>query len=85
MPTRLAMNWEDRISFVLTDTLALKRLAMPDVEKTPAGEDGFDADVAITTGDLASLLSGLIEALGGEAPPSMTGAAVAAELTTMEN
>jgi recombination associated protein RdgC len=85
LPTRLAMNWEDRISFVLTDTLALKRLAMADVEKTPAGEDGFDADVAITTGELASLLSGLIEALGGEAPPSMTGAAVAAELTTMEN
>lgn len=89
MPTRLAMNWEDRLSFVLTDTLALKRLAMADVEKTPAGEDSFDADVAITTGELSGLLAGLIDALGGEAPPAMTvsgtvAGQMPAELATIE-
>ncbi len=72
LPTRLAMNWEDRLSFVLTDTMALKRLALSEVDKAPPGEERFDADVAITTGELGGLIAGLIEALGGEAPPAMT-------------
>lgn len=95
-PTQLAMTWQDRISFVLTDTLTVKRLAMAEVEKTPAGEDGFDADVAITTGELGGLLADLLEALGGEAPLGAAGTAdpagakppapggAPAELATME-
>jgi len=37
---------------------------------SPAGKDdgGFDADVAIATGELRLLLPDLIDALGGEMP-----------------
>ena len=31
-------------------------------------DDGFDADVAIATGELRKLLPDLLEALGGEMP-----------------
>jgi recombination associated protein RdgC len=70
LPTQLAMTWNSRVSFVLTDTLALKKIKLLDVvlESTSGadGEDGgFEADVAITTGELQHLLPSLIAALGG--------------------
>lgn len=71
MPTRLALTWNDRVSFVLTEGLQLKKLAFLDVvfEGTSAGkDDGFDADVAIATGELQKALPALLEALGGEPP-----------------
>lgn len=78
LPTQLAMTFDSRVSFVLTETLALKRIRLLDVVLEAggdAGEKGFDADVALATGELARLLPALIEALGGEAaattaPPS---------------
>ena len=76
VPTRLALTWNDRISFVLTEALALKKLAFLDavLEDGPlaagdTSDDHFDADVAIATGELARMLPALIEALGGEATP----------------
>ncbi|MDP1530658.1 recombination-associated protein RdgC [Rhodoferax sp.] len=69
MPTRLALTWNDRVSFVLTEGLQLKKLAFLDVvfEGTSQGkDDGFDADVAIATGELQKALPALLEALGGE-------------------
>ncbi|WP_018715841.1 recombination-associated protein RdgC [Brachymonas chironomi] len=68
VPTRLAMTWQDRVSFMLTDTLQLKKLAFQDVvfeDKSP-DDDGFDADAAIATGELIVLLPALFEVLGGE-------------------
>jgi len=70
LPTQLAMTWNSRVSFVLTEALTLKKIKLLDVvlENTgPAGsaDDGFDADVAITTGELQHLLPDLIDALGG--------------------
>jgi recombination associated protein RdgC len=70
LPAQLAMTWNSRVSFVLTDSLALKKIKLLDVvleEGSPAdGTDGgFDADVAITTGELQHLLPDLIAALGG--------------------
>lgn len=76
LPTRLALGWQGRVSFVLTDTLQLKRIAFDDVvfESTKgsqtAPEESFDADAAIATGELAPLIGELIEALDGEADPS---------------
>jgi recombination associated protein RdgC len=35
------------------------------------GEDAFDADVAISTGELAKLIPELVEALGGEVEPKV--------------
>jgi len=66
--TRLAMTWEGRISFIMTDSLVIKKLAFLDVvfEGHKQGkEDAFDADVAITTGELSKLIPDLIDALGG--------------------
>jgi recombination associated protein RdgC len=70
LPTQLALTWRSRVSFVLTETLALKKIKLLDVvleNKAPTdrGDDGFDADVAISTGELRLLLPDLIEALGG--------------------
>jgi recombination associated protein RdgC len=69
LPTRLALTWDSRVSFVLTESLQLKKIAFLDVvfEGTSAGkDDGFDADTAIATGELCKLLPDLFEALGGE-------------------
>ena len=69
LPTRLALTWEGRVSFSLTEALQLKKIAFLDVvfEATYTEKDeGFDADVAIATGELRKLLPDLLQALGGE-------------------
>ena len=69
LPTRLALTWDSRVSFVLTESLQLKKLAFLDVvlEGGSSGKsDGFDTDVAIATGELKKLLPDLLDALGGE-------------------
>ena len=70
LPTQLAMTWAGRVSFVLTEALTLKKIQLLDVvlEGAPqSGRDdnGFDADVAISTGELRLLMPELIAALGG--------------------
>lgn len=70
--TRLAMTWADRVSFVLTESLAIKRVTVLDVlkEQADAGGTGdderFDADFVLMTGELAKLIADLTGALGGE-------------------
>lgn len=69
LPTRLALTWDSRVSFVLTEGMQLKKLAFLDVvfEGNSTGkDDGFDTDTAIATGELRKLLPDLLEALGGE-------------------
>lgn len=70
LPTKLALTWDSRVSFVLTEGLQVKKLTFLEVvfEKTSTGkDDGFDADVAIATGELCKLIPDLLDALGGEA------------------
>jgi recombination associated protein RdgC len=70
--TRLAMTWADRVSFVLTDALDVKRVAPLDVLKENAelaattDQDQHDADMALMTGELSKLITDLVDALGGE-------------------
>lgn len=69
LPTRLAMTWDDRVSFVLSEGMQLRKLAFQDgvFEKTSKEkEDSFDADAAIATGEIGRLIPDLLEALGGE-------------------
>jgi recombination associated protein RdgC len=69
LPTRLAMTWEGRVSFSLTEALQLKKVTFLDVvfeNATSDKDEGFDADVAIATGELQQLLPDLMAALGGE-------------------
>jgi recombination associated protein RdgC len=70
--TRLALTWADRISFVLTESLDIKRVSPLDVikegnEGVAANDDEkFDSDMTLMTGELAKLLGELVDALGGE-------------------
>lgn len=69
VPTKLALIWMDRVSFVLTDTLQIKKIAFLDGVFDGASqekEDGFDADMAIATGELRQLIPELLAALDGE-------------------
>ena len=85
-PTRLALTWNGRVSFVLTDALQIKKLAFLDGvyegRKADRGDEAFDADAAIATGELAPLIGDLIDALGGEAPLGVSAAAAAAPAVT---
>ena len=66
LPVQLALTWNDKVSFVLTEQLAIRKIDIRGVEDAPKGEDGFDADAAIATGELAALLPELLASLGGE-------------------
>ncbi len=71
VPTQLALTWNDRVSFVLTETAQVKKLKLLDVvldgvQEGGKDDDGFDTDAAILTGELTAMLPDLIEALGGE-------------------
>lgn len=71
--TRLALTWSDRISFVLTEQLQIKRVAFLDLLKEDAerrgenADDLFAANFTLMCGELALLLQQLMEALEGEA------------------
>lgn len=72
VPTRLAMTFDDRISFVLTERMEIKRLAFLDLiteeaDKAVAnGDPQFEADFALMSAELSRLIPALIAALGGE-------------------
>lgn len=80
VPTQLALTWNERISFMLTETAQVKKLKLLDVvldgvQEGGKDDDGFDTDVAILTGELSGLLPDLLEALGGELTPGSAGTA----------
>lgn len=70
--SRLALTWDDRVSFVLTDALEIKRVEPLDVlaENSEAAglaeDERFNADMTLMTGELAKMINGLVTALGGE-------------------
>lgn len=65
-PTKLALTWDARVEFVLTEGMQLRKLTFLDVVTESPDAEGFDADVAIFTGEMSKLLPDLIAALGGE-------------------
>ncbi|EAO8183679.1 recombination-associated protein RdgC [Salmonella enterica] len=70
----LSLGWQGRISFKLTDYFSIKRIKFfddirsqnDDIESEDAALR-FDADFVLMTGELNSLISDLIDSLGGEA------------------
>lgn len=73
LPTRLALTFDDRISFILTDKLEIKRLDFLDIVKESLdsgdSEDAralFDASFVLMTAEAVRLLAALVAALGGE-------------------
>ena len=71
LPTKLALGWAGRVGFLLTQALHLKKIAFQEgvfEEGARSSDDErFDADVALSTGELSGLITDLIDALGGEA------------------
>ena len=70
LPTRLAMTWEGRVSFMLTETFQIKKLSFVEGVfqdgASSSKDDRFDADAAIATGEIRKLIPDLLAALGGE-------------------
>lgn len=67
-PTKLAMNWNGRVDFVLTNSGHLTKLKFLDAVFDGAaakGPDNFDSNVAIFTGEMNILIADLVDALGG--------------------
>ena len=71
VPVRLGLTWNDRISFVLTEHLHIKRIQFLDILKREGdGEiqdeaEQFAIDFTLMTGELSTLLADLTAALGG--------------------
>ena len=70
--TRLALTWNDRVSFVLTEQMQVKKVSFLDMIKEDAerqaenADDLFAANFTLMSGELAQLLAQLVEVLGGE-------------------
>ncbi|TXI94850.1 MAG: recombination-associated protein RdgC [Burkholderiaceae bacterium] len=69
--TKLAMTWDDKISFVLTENLTIKRIKPLDIlseDKELAADENerFDADFVLMTSELATMLDDIVYSLGGE-------------------
>ena len=71
-PTRLGLTWKDRVSFVLTDKLQVKRLEFLEMSKDSTEGDEvdpaeqFDIDFAVMAGELGGLLKDLTSVLGND-------------------
>jgi len=69
-PVRLGMTWNDRVAFVLTDKLQLKRLEFLTMNEDADTADQvdpaeqFDIDFAVMAGELGALLKDLTIVLG---------------------
>lgn len=71
--TKLALEWRERVQFILADDASMKRLKFTetvleqneDIDKDDIAQR-FDADFTLMTGELSQLINELITALGGE-------------------
>ncbi|ASF44672.1 recombination-associated protein RdgC [Methylovulum psychrotolerans] len=70
---KLAVNWADRLAFIVDEHLAIKRLRFLDLVQDQAADvqadneaERFDADFAIMSLELGQFLPRLVELFGGE-------------------
>lgn len=71
-PTQLAIDYNGRVSAVLTDRLTLRKVELDNVvfegakAGTEAAAEALDADFAIATGEMGPMIDDLLTELGGE-------------------
>lgn len=72
--TKVGLDWQERIQFLLNEDASVKRLKFSDTLREQnddfsreEAELRFDADFVLMTGELAALTDSLINVLGGEA------------------
>ncbi|SJM92001.1 Recombination-associated protein RdgC [Crenothrix polyspora] len=70
---KLAISWDERISFVIDDILSIKRLRFLDLIQDQVADSNsddaaakFDTDFSIMSAELANFLPRLLELFGGE-------------------
>ena len=72
VPGRLAITWNARVSFVLTDRFQVKRVQFLELENEPAAtqdvdaQEQFDIDFAVMSGELSKLVGDLLPAIEGD-------------------
>jgi recombination associated protein RdgC len=74
LPTSLAMEFDDRVAFTLTDTLQLKKIdfgdkVMEEARSHDRNPGDLEGSMAIAIGEFRPLLGELVAALGGHAEP----------------
>lgn len=75
--TRLDLTFDDKLSFVLTDSLDIKRVKPLDIlieskEQAESQAEVFDSDFTLMAAEYTRLIKSLINALDGEKPQDVT-------------
>ncbi|WP_340615327.1 recombination-associated protein RdgC [Xenorhabdus entomophaga] len=72
--TKLALDWEERVQFMLSDDGSFKRIKFSETLREQNDDidredvvQRFDADFTLMAGELSALIKNTIDALGGEA------------------
>lgn len=71
VPTRLAMTYDDRVAFVLTEKMIVKSIMLLDIakdsaEEAEAKEEQYEIDFTLFSGEFIRAFQALIQRMGGE-------------------
>lgn len=85
--TKLALGWQDKLSFVIDDSMVIARLRFDDLLQEQAEKDGgddaagqLDASFVLMMLTLRDFIPALVEVFGGESIPQLEGASTGTAL-----